>query len=66
MANRGMLSEEDGLNLLKAMELVDEDEEIMDVNEDQLVLSASMVAEIEETRKEGCIKPCEYIRKRGG
>jgi hypothetical protein len=65
MANRGMLSEEDGLNLLKAMELVDEDEEIMDVNEDQLVLSAYMVAEIEEARKEGCIKPCEYIRKRG-
>jgi hypothetical protein len=63
MINKGMVSEEDGLNLLMAMELVDEEMEAMDVNDENMVLSESVVVEIEEARKEGCIKPCGYKKK---
>jgi hypothetical protein len=63
MINRGMMSEEDGLNLHKAMELVDERMEAIDANDEQMVLSEYVVADIEEARKEGCIKPCGYEKK---
>jgi hypothetical protein len=54
---RGGVGDEDGINLLKAMELVDEKMEAMEVHDEQMVLSDSVVAEIEEARKVGYINP---------
>jgi hypothetical protein len=53
---RGGVGDEDGINLLKAMELVDEKMEAMEVHDEQMVLSDSVVAEIEEARL-GYINP---------
>jgi hypothetical protein len=54
------VGDEDGINLLKAMELVDEEMEAMEVHDEQMILSDSMdsvVAEIEEEKKVGYINP---------